>query len=101
MYNIPTEASPLSNVSVTASENTVSVIWSITSSGDDITGYLVYYHHPNYDTTIKKISNPNIDSDNLTEHNASLYVYAISVQTLSGNSSSTMSGPVTVRGQFE
>ena len=93
-------ASPLFSVSVTASGNTVTVMWSISSSGDDVTGYLVYYHHPNYDTTIRKIS-PTANSDAFTEHNASQRVYAVSVQTLSQHLSSAVSGPVTVRGQLE
>ena len=65
-------ASPLSSVTVTANGNTVTVMWSISSSGDDVTGYLVHYHHPNYDTTITKISSPNDHSDTFTEHNASV-----------------------------
>ena len=56
MYILLIEASPLTSVTVTASGNTVTVMWSISSSGDDVTGYLVYYHHPNYDTTIRNIS---------------------------------------------
>ena len=94
-------ASPLSSVTVTASGNTVTVMWSISSSGDDVTGYLVYYHHPNYDTTITTISSPNVHSDTFTEHNASQRVYAVSVQTLSEHFPSAVSGPVTVRGQLE
>ena len=87
-------------MTVTASGNTVTVMWSITSSGDDVTGYLVYYHHPNYDTTIIKISSPNVHSDTFTEHDASQRVYAVSVQTLSKHLPSALSGPVTVRGQL-
>ena len=99
MYIILIEVSPLSSVTVTASGNTVTVMWSISSSGDDVTGYLVHYHHPNYNTTIKKISSLSIHSDTFTEHDASQRVYAVSVQTLS--TPSALSGPVTVRGQLE
>ena len=93
-------ASPLSSVTVTASGNTVTVMWSISSSGDDVTGYLVHYHHPNYDTTIRNIS-PNVHSDIFTEHNATQRVYTVSVQALSQHLPSAVSGPVTVRGQLE
>ena len=93
--------SPLSSVSVTASGNTVTVMWSISSSGDDVTGYLVHYHHPNYDTTITTISSPNVHSDTFTEHTASQRVYTVSVQALSKHLPSAVSGSVTVRGQLE
>ena len=87
-------------MTVTASGKTVTVMWSISSSGDDVTGYLVYYHHPNYDTTIRNIS-ASVHSDIFTEHNDSQHVYAVSVQTLSKHFPSTVSGAVTVRGQLE
>ena len=86
-------------MTVTASGNTVTVMWSISSSGDDVTGYLVHYHHPSYNTTITKISSPNVHLDTFTEHDASQRVYAVSVQTLS--TPSALSGPVTARGQLE
>ena len=70
-------------MTVTASGNTVTVMWSISSSGDDVTGYLVYYHHPNYDTTIATISSSDVHSDTFTERNATQRVYAVSVQALS------------------
>ena len=85
-------------MTVTASGNTVTVIWSISSSGDDVTGYLVHYHHPNYDTTI---SSSDVHSDTFTEHNASQRVYAVSVQALSEHFPSIVSGLVTVRGQLK
>ena len=88
-------------MTVTASGNTVTVMWSISGSGDDVTGYLVHYHHPNYDTTVVKISSADDHSDTFTEHTASQRVYAVSVQTLSEHFPSTVSGPVTVRGQLE
>ena len=94
-------ASPLSSVTVTASGNTVTVMWSISSSGDDVTGYLVYYHHPSFDTTTMMINTSSVHSDTFTEHNASQRVYTVSVQTLSEHFPSTVSGPVTVRGQLE
>ena len=100
-YFIPIVASPLSSVTVTASGNTVTVMWSIPSSGDDVTGYLVYYHHPNYDTTIANISSPNVQLDIFTEDNASQRVYTVSVQALSKHLPSAISAPVTVRGQLQ
>ena len=88
-------------MTVTASGNTVTVMWLISSSGDDVTGYLVHYHHPNYNTTVVKISSPNFHSDTFTEHTASQRVYTVSVQAMSQHLSSTVSGAVTVRGQLE
>ena len=79
----------------------MTVMWSIPSSGDDVTGYLVHYHHPNYDTTIAKISSPNVYADIFTEHNATQRVYTVSVQALSKHLPSAVSGPVTVRGQLQ
>ena len=87
------------SVTVTASGNTVTVMWSISSSGDDVTGYLVYYHHPNHDTTITTISSPNVYLQTFAEHSTQ-YVYAVSVQALSKHLSSKVIGPVTVRGQL-
>ena len=95
------DESPLSSVTVTASGNTVTVMWSISSSRDDVTGYLVYYHHPNYNTTIIKIDTPNVHLDTFTEQQPSQRVYAVSVQALSTHFQSTASGPVTARGQFQ
>ena len=86
-------------MTVTASGNTVTAMWSISSSGDDVTGYLVYYHHPNHETVVNR--SPNIRSDTFIEHNDSQHVYAVSVQTLSQHLPSAVSGPVTVRGQFK
>ena len=94
-------ASPLTSVSVTASGNTVTVMWSISSSGDDVIGYLVHYHHSSFDTTTVKINTSSVHSDAFTEHKASQRVYTVSVQTLSEHFSSALSGPVTVRGQLE
>ena len=91
-------ASPLSSVTVTASRNTVTVMWSIFSSGDDVTGYLVHYHHPKYDTTITKISSLNFRSDTFTEYNATHHVFIVSVQTLSEHFPRAVSRPATVRG---
>ena len=90
VYFIPVVARPLTNVTVTASGNTVTVMWSISSSGDDITGYLVYYHHPNYDTTITRI-NQTVNSNIFTEYNDSQRVYAVSVQALSRHLPSALS----------
>ena len=98
-YFIPIVASPLTSVTVTASGNTVTVMWSMSSSGDDVTGYLVYYHHPDYDTTITRI-NRTVNSDIFTEHNDSQRVYAVSVQALSRHFPSALLGPVTARGQL-
>ena len=74
-------------------------MWSIFSSRDDVTGYVVYYHHPNYNTTITMISNRNVHLDTFIEH-FSQRVYAVSVQALSIYFQSAASGPVTVRGQL-
>ena len=98
-YFVPIVASPLSSVTVTASGNTVTVMWSISSSGEDVTEYLVYYHHPNNKTVVNR--NSSIHSDTFTEHNASQRVYSVSVQALSRHLPSSVSGPVTVRGQLE
>ena len=88
-------------MTVTASGNTVTVMWSISSSGDDdVTGYLVYYHHPSYDTTIRNIS-ASVHSDIFTEHTATQHVYSVSVQALSKHLPSAVSGPVTVRCQLK
>ena len=101
VYMLHIVARSLTSVTVTASGNTVTVMWSISSSGDDITGYLIYYHHPNHDTTITKISSRNVYSNTFTEHDVSQRVYAVSVQALSRHLPSAISGPVTVRGQLE
>ena len=93
-------ASPLTSVTVTTSGNTVTVMWSISTSGDDVIEYLVYYHHSNYDTTVTRI-NQTVNSDIFTEHNDSQRVYAVSVQALSRHFPSALSGPVTARGQLE
>ena len=88
-------ASPLNSVTVTASRNTVTVTWSVSTSGDDVTGYLVYYHHPNYNTTI---GSQNVHSDIFIENSASQQVYSVSVQAQSIHIPSEVLGPVTVRG---
>ena len=92
-------ASPLTNVTVTANGNAVTVMWSISSSGNNVIGYLVYYHHSNSETVVN--TKPRIYSHTFTEHNASQRVYAVSVQALSTHLPSAVSGPVTVRGQLE
>ena len=90
-------ASSLSSVSVAVSESNVTVMWSISTSGDDVTGYLVHYHHPIHSTTIRSIaSNLDVFNENSTHR-----VYAISVQALSTHLPSEVVGPVTVRGQLE
>ena len=76
------------------------MMWSISSSGDDVTGFLVHYHHPNYDTTITKISSSDVNSNTFTEHTTSQRVYAVSVQVLFTYIPSEIIGPVTVRGQL-
>ena len=96
---IPIVASPLSSVTVTTSGDKVTVMWSISSGGDDVIGYLVYYHHPNSETVAN--TKPSIYSDTYTEYNTSQRVYAVSVQALSMHLPSAVSGPVTVRGQLE
>ena len=89
-------ASSLSSVTITASGNTATVMWSISSNGDDVIGYLVYYHHPNSETVVN--TRPSTHSDIFIEYNASQRVYAVSVQALSTHLPSAVLGPVTVRG---
>ena len=78
--------------------NTVTVSWSAPSSGDSVTGFTVYYHHPNHDTTVRNVSSSDY-SHTFTEENDRLRVYSVSVQTLSEHYASDTVGPVTVRGQ--
>ena len=79
---------------VTTSEETISVVWSHPTEGDAVTGYLVYYHHPNHNVTIFRTSN------DLTELTTTQRVYTVSIQALSEHLPSIVVGPVTARGKF-
>ena len=82
-------------------ENTkVKVSWSLSSDGDSVTGYLVYYHHPHRNSTVRNISSHD-NSDTFEEVDISHYVYRVSVQALSEHLPSELAGPVTVRGACE
>ena len=79
------EASSLTSVTVTANGNTVTVMWSISSSGDYVTGYLVHYHLPNYNTTTMIIT-PNVHSTTLP---GEAYVVEVSASTAVGEGDKT------------
>ena len=86
---------------VTTSEgsSTISVFWSSPIGGDAVTGYLVYYHHPNHNVTIiKRTSNDH--SATFTELTTIQRVYTVSIQALSEHLPSIVVGPVTARGLF-
>ena len=75
LTNTHLDESPLTSVTVTASGNTVIVMWPISSSGDDVTGYLVHnIHHPNHDTTITTINNSNVHLD-IFKHSGNYFVF--------------------------
>ena len=79
-------------------ENTkVVVSWSLPSDGDSVAGYLVYYHHPRRNSTVRNISSHD-NSDTFEEVNSSDYVYRVSVQALSEHLPSELTEQVTVRG---
>ena len=89
------------DLTVTTSEgsSTISVFWSSPIGGDAVTGYLVYYHHPNHYVTI--INRPSNDlSVTFTEVTTTQRVYTVSIQALSEHLPSIVVGPVTARGQF-
>ena len=89
------------DLTVTTSEgsSTISVFWSSPIGGDAVTGYLVYYHHPNHNVTIIKrpFNDPN---DTFTELTTTQRVYTVSIQALSEHLPSIVVGPVTTRGKF-
>ena len=96
-----TAANPPMDLTVTTSEgsSTISVFWSSPIGGDAVTGYLVYYHHPNHDVTIINRSSNNL-SATFTELTTTQRVYTVSIQALSEHLPSIVVGPVTARGKF-
>ena len=88
-------------MTVTSSEgsSTISVFWSSPIGGDAVTGYLVYYHHPNHDVTIRNKTS-NDFSVTFTELTTTQRVYTVSIQALSEHLPSIVVGPVTARGKF-
>ena len=89
------------DLTVTTSEgsSTISVFWSSPIGGDAVTGYRVYYHHPNHNVTI--INKPSNDlSATFTELTTTQRVYTVSIQALSEHLPSIVVGPVTARGKF-
>ena len=90
-------ASPPKDLTVTTtdSDHKVTVTWP--GGGDNVVGYLVYYHHPDSSETIL---NTRSHLHTFNEANASQRVYAVSVQALSEHLPSEIVGPVTARGQL-
>ena len=89
------------DLTVTTSEgsSTISVFWSSPIGGDAVTGYLVYYHHPNYNVTVMNRTSNDL-SATFTELTTIQRVYTVSIQALSEHLPSIVVGPVTARGQF-
>ena len=89
------------DLTVTTSEgsSTISVFWSSPIGGDPVTGYLVYYHHPNHNVTIRNRTFNDL-SATFTELTTTQRVYTVSIQALSEHLPSLVVGPVTARGQF-
>ena len=89
------------DLTVTTSEgsSTISVFWSGPIGGDAVTGYLVYYHHPNHNVTIINRTSNDL-SATFTELTTTQRVYTVSIQALSEHLPSIVVGPVTARGQF-
>ena len=94
-------ANPPLNLTVTTSEksSTISVSWSSPIGGDKVTGYLVYYLHPNHSATMIEKNSEDI-SDTFTELTTTQHVYTVSIQALSEHLPSIVVGPVTARGQL-
>ena len=89
------------DLTVTTSEgsSTISVFWSSPIGGDAVTGYLVYYHHPNHNVTIINRTSNDL-SATFTELTTTQRVYTVSIQALSEHLPSIVVGPVTARGWF-
>ena len=89
------------DLTVTTSEgsSTISVFWSSLIGGDAVTGYLVYYHHPNHNVTIINRTSNDL-SATFTELTTTQRVYTVSIQALSEHLPSIVVGPVTARGKF-
>ena len=77
--------------------STISVFWSSPIGGDAVTGYLVYYHHPNHNVTIIN-GTSTYPSATFTELTTTQRVYTVSIQALSEHLPSIVVGPVTARG---
>ena len=92
---------PPMDLRVTTSQgsSTISVFWSSPIGGDAVTGYLVYYHHPNHNVTITNRTSEDL-SATFTEPTTTQRVYTVSIQALSEHIPSIVVGPVTARGQF-
>ena len=89
------------DLTVTTSEgsSTISVFWSSPIGGDAVTGYLVYYHHPNHNVTIINRTSNDL-SATFTELTTTQRVYTVSIKALSEHLPSIVVGPVTARGKF-
>ena len=90
-------ASPPSDVTVTTADNNVTVTWA--GDGNMVTGYRVYYNHPDHNVTIVNITS-NSQSHTFIERTVSQYVFAVAVQALSRQIPNVIVGPITVRGQL-
>ena len=101
LHSLYTAANPPTNLTVTTSEgsSTISVFWSSPIGGDAVTGYLVYYHHPNRNVTIINRTSNDL-SATFTELTTTQRVYTVSIQALSEHLPSIVVGPVTARGKF-
>ena len=100
LYITSPVARPPTGLEARAENSKVLVSWSLSSDGDSVTGYLVYYQHPRRNSTVRNISSP-ANSDTFEEVDISHYVYRVSVQALSEHLPSELAGPVTVRGACE
>ena len=96
-----TAANPPLNLTATTSEesSTIRVFWSSPIGGDEVTGYLVYYLHPNHSATMIMKTSEDM-SDTFTELTTTQRVYTVSIQALSEHLPSIVVGPVTTRGQL-
>ena len=96
-----TAANPPMDFTLTTSEgsSTISVFWSSPIGGDAVTGYLVYYHHPNHNVTIINRTSNDL-SATFTELTTTQRVYTVSIQALSEHLPSIVVGPVTARSKF-
>ena len=101
MYIFSTAANPPLNLTATTSEesSTISVFWSSPIGGDEVTGYLVYYLHPNRSATMINKNSEDM-SDTFTELTTTQRVYTVSIQALSEHLPSIVVGPVTAKGQL-
>ena len=82
---------------VSASDFTVLTSWTISDDEGNVTGYIIYYHLSDGNTSAINIT---VTHNSHTFNEASLRVYRVSVQALSVHLPSTIAGPVTARGQW-